>query len=90
MRRLLLVTGLFLATFGLIGQTSPLMKPLPDCAFAHFERNHLIFPGDCTAMERFYQKLDSVVFLGEGNVSIMHIGGSHVQAGVFTQQFRDN
>lgn len=90
MRRLLLVTGLFLATFGLIGQTSPLMKPLPDCAFAHFERNHLIFPGDSTAMERFYQKLDSVVFLGEGNVSIMHIGGSHVQAGVFTQQFRDN
>lgn len=41
-------------------------------------------------MERFYEKLDSVVFLGQGNVSIMHIGGSHVQAGVFTQQFRDD
>ena len=34
--------------------------------------------------------MDSVIFLGEGNVSIMHIGGSHVQAGVLTQQFRDN
>ena len=41
-------------------------------------------------MERFFTKLDSVLFIGEGNVSIMHIGGSHVQAGVFTQQFRDN
>ena len=34
--------------------------------------------------------MDSVVFFGEGNVNIMHIGGSHVQAGTFTQQFRDN
>ena len=41
-------------------------------------------------MERFFEKLDSVVFHGQGNVSIMHIGGSHVQAGMFTQQFRDN
>jgi lysophospholipase L1-like esterase len=59
-------------------------------AFAHFERNRLIYPGDSLAMERFFAKLDSVLFIGEGNISIMHIGGSHVQAGVFTQQFRDN
>lgn len=71
-------------------QNQPLLRPLPDYSFAHFERNHLIFPGDSTAMERFFQKMDSVIFLGNGNVSIMHIGGSHVQAGTFTQQFRDN
>ncbi len=68
----------------------PSLRNIPDYSFAHFERNRLITPGDSTAMERFYQKLDSVIRLGEGNVSIMHIGGSHVQAGVFTQQFRDN
>ncbi len=71
-------------------QNAPLMCPLPDLGFAHLDRNHLVFPGDSTAMERFFQKMDSVVFFGEGNVNIMHIGGSHVQAGVFTQQFRDN
>ena len=74
----------------LVAQDLPLVKPVPDLAFAHLERNQILYPGDSLAMERFFQKMDSVVFLGEGNVSIMHIGGSHVQAGVFTQQFRDN
>jgi lysophospholipase L1-like esterase len=73
-----------------VAQDLPLVKPVPNHAFAHFERNQIQYPGDSLAMERFFQKMDSVVFLGEGNVSIMHIGGSHVQAGVFTQQFRDN
>lgn len=90
MRKLLTTIGLFLAFVTLQAQNAPLLCPLPDLSFAHFNRNHLIFPGDSTAMERFFQKMDSVVFFGEGNVNIMHIGGSHVQAGAFTQQFRDN
>ena len=90
MRRLLIAIGLLLVCQWAAAQNLPLMKPIDDRSFAHFERNHLVFPGDSVAMERFFQKMDSVVFLGKGNVSIMHIGGSHVQAGVFTQQFRDN
>lgn len=90
MKRLgLIFFWLFIATSA-FSQTLPLIKDIPDYPFTHFERNHIIYPGDSLAMERFFQKLDSVVFGGEGNVSIMHIGGSHVQAGVFTQQFRDN
>ena len=69
---------------------APALRPLPDYAFAHFERNQLIIPGDSTAMERFFCKMDSVIQMGQGNLSILHIGGSHVQAGTFTQQFRDN
>ena len=90
MKKLLTTIGLIIAFATLQAQNAPLMCPLPDLSFGHFERNYLIFPGDSTAMERFFQKMDSVVFFGEGNVNIMHIGGSHVQAGVFTQQFRDN
>ena len=90
MKKLLVAIGLLLALCPVFAQTEPLLRPIEDLSFAHFERNRLIFPGDSIAMERFFTKMDSVVFLGEGNVSIMHIGGSHVQAGVFTQQFRDN
>ncbi len=90
MKRLLITIPMLLACLWLTAQNKPLLKPIDDLSFAHFERNHLIFPGDSVTMERFFQKMDSVVFLGEGNVSIMHIGGSHVQAGTFTQQFRDN
>lgn len=81
----MLIVGLLKA------QDQPLLRPVPDYGFARFEHNQILYPsGDSTAMERFFQKMDSVVFLGQGNVGIMHIGGSHVQAGVFTQQFRDN
>ena len=90
MKKLLLAIGLLLGLCSGFAQTGPLLRPIEDLEFAHFERNKLIFPGDSLAMERFFSKMDSVIFLGEGNVSIMHLGGSHVQAGVFTQQFRDN
>ena len=90
MKKLLIAIGMLLVCQWAAAQNLPLMKPIDNRSFAHFERNHLIYPGDSVAMERFFQKMDSVVFLGEGNVNIMHIGGSHVQAGVFTQQFRDN
>ena len=90
MRRLSLVILLFFSVLTASAQTKPLMRPIPNYGFANFERNHIQYPGDSLSMERFFQKMDSVVFMGQGNLNIMHIGGSHVQAGVFTQQFRDN
>ena len=90
MKRILVTLFWALATLTSLGQMQPLTKEVPDYPFAHFERNRLLYPGDSLPMERFFQKLDSVLFLGDGNVNIMHIGGSHVQAGIFTQQFRDN
>lgn len=90
MRRCLVAIGLLLTCGVLWAQTLPLLKSVPDYPFAHFERNGLVYPGDSLPMERFFQKMDSVILFGEGNVSIMHIGGSHVQCGMFTQQFRDN
>ena len=90
MRKWLVFITLLLAYGMLVAQDSTLLKPVPKLPFAHLDRNRIVFPGDSTAMERFFDKMDSVVFLGQGNVNIMHIGGSHVQAGVFTQQFRDD
>ena len=90
MKKLLLVIGLLLAFGPAFAQTGTLLKPVAELDFAHLDRNRLIYPGDSLAMERFFSKLDSVLFLGEGNLNIMHIGGSHVQAGVFTQQFRND
>ena len=90
MKKWLAFITLLFAYGMLVAQDTTLLKPVPKLPFAHLDRNRIVFPGDSTAMERFFSKMDSVVFLGQGNVSIMHIGGSHVQAGVFTQQFRDD
>ena len=90
MKKIVITIVWVLAFVMSFGQAPLLEKTVPALPFAHFERNELIYPGDSLPMQRFFQKMDSVIFWGEGNVNIMHIGGSHVQAGVFTQQFRDD
>ena len=91
MKQLVWIMGLLFVYADLFGQTDIVLRPLPEYSFTHFERNHLIYPsGDSMAMERFFTKMDSVINFGKGNVNILHIGGSHVQAGTFTQQFRDD
>ena len=90
MKKLLIVIGLLLASVPTFAQIQSLLKPVDDLVFANFDRNQLLYPGDSLDMERFFSKMDSALFLGRGNVSIMHIGGSHVQAGTFTQQFRND
>lgn len=49
----------------------------------------LIYPGERSGMEHFYTRLDSMLTDG-CNVNILHIGGSHVQAGDLSGQIRSN
>ena len=72
----------------LSGQT--VRKELPDLEFARFDRNRIEFPGDSSSFETFFRKMDAVLFEGSGNLRIMHIGGSHVQAGTMTRHFRND
>ena len=60
-----------------------------DSSFMLFENNIIQFFNK-NSLPRFYEKLDRLIFEGEGNINIIHIGGSHVQAGVFTQTIRNN
>lgn len=89
MRRLAIITALIILTTSVFAQ-GPVKIETPDYPFIHIDRNQLQYLGDSLAMERFFDKLDTLFFTGQGHVSIMHIGGSHVQAGVFSQQMRDN
>ena len=52
---------------------------------------YIYFPnGEATAYDGFFKKLDRLFFEGEGNITILHIGGSHIQAGTFSHQIRTN
>jgi len=63
---------------------------IPLYSFVDYQKNELQFPGGTENFEKFYQKLDSLTLFGEGKVNIMHIGGSHVQAGTLTNRMREN
>lgn len=50
----------------------------------------LSFPGDTLALKHFYEKVDTLLFEGKGHVNILQIGGSHIQAGVFSNRMRSH
>ena len=73
-----------------VAQSYPLMKELPHYDCINHKANRLVYCGDSAKFEQFFAKLDSLALWGEGNINILHIGGSHIQAGVFPNRMRTN
>lgn len=57
--------------------------------FIHYSENKIIFPGDSTNFKLLFQKLDTIILNGVGKISIVHIGGSHIQADVYSGRMRE-
>lgn len=53
-------------------------------------KNHIEFPAGNVALAPFLHKLDSLVYTGNGNVNILHLGGSHIQADVISNRVRSH
>ena len=58
--------------------------------FANFEADTFAFDLQNSRLLPFFQKFDEVVNTGEGNVNILHLGSSHVQAGTLSHTIRRN
>ncbi len=56
--------------------------------FIRYDLNEMHNFGNDRFSECFYQKLDTLLRTGEGRMNIVHIGGSHIQAGTFSGQMR--
>ncbi|GHV57636.1 hypothetical protein FACS1894182_07020 [Bacteroidia bacterium] len=91
--------------YGIIGLFIVLCLPLPaqrikedihpiDIAgygFIDYRYNTIQVPGkDSTRLNRFFQKIDTLIQEGQGRINILHIGGSHVQADLFSHEIRQN
>lgn len=51
-------------------------------------RNHIVFPAGNASFSPFLHKMDSLVHTGRGTVNVLHLGGSHIQADVFSNRIR--
>ena len=66
-------------------------RGIPSLEFVNKEAEGIIFPsGDTNAYHVLFEKLDRLIFEGQGNINILHMGGSHIQAGTFSHQVRCN
>jgi len=57
--------------------------------FINYDKNKFDFPGDSLEFERFFSKMDTLMLRGTGKISIVHIGGSHIQADVYSGRTRE-
>ena len=67
----------------------PTLK-LPQYKFVNYRANTLHYDTNSTAMNKFFDKWQRMTDSRKGNISIVHIGGSHVQAGTLTNTIRCN
>jgi len=56
--------------------------------FLKTEVNRLDFYGDSTQFNSVFEKLDKILLDGEGQVNVLHMGGSHVQGGSLSHAMR--
>lgn len=68
----------------------PMLKTLPPYQCVELEANKIEYFGDSTKMRQFYAKLDSLALFGDTKINIVQIGGSHVQADMFSNRLRLN
>lgn len=58
--------------------------------FVNYSINQVEFFRDSIDFYGFYRKLDALISTGKGKINIVHFGGSHVQADVWTGRMREN
>lgn len=80
--------GLFL--FLLSAITMAQQVELPQYKFVKYRANTLHYDTSSASMKGFFGKWQRMVATGQGNLNIVHIGGSHVQAGSLTNTIRCN
>ncbi|NQY67403.1 MAG: hypothetical protein HRT72_06730 [Flavobacteriales bacterium] len=69
---------------------SPYVKKVPKHSFINYDTNKILYYGDSTSLDRFYEKLQESLVSKESNVNIMHVGGSHIQADIWSGTTRIN
>lgn len=56
--------------------------------FVRDEINELTIYNEQEKFEPFFSKMEKLIFEGDGKISILHMGGSHVQGGFLTDRLR--
>jgi len=64
---------------------------IPYHSIIDYNNNKIQIPGnDSSLINRFFHKWSGLWALGTGKINVLHIGGSHVQADMFSNQVRRN
>ena len=90
MRYLLLILPFFLL-FSIQLKAQEFKVEVPRYGLVDSEYDRILIPGkDSSVVNKFFHKWSELWALGTGKINVLHIGGSHVQGGMFSNQVRRN
>lgn len=78
---------IFLLAFSTFAQNN---DPNSEYDFINYDANELKFNEENSELTHFFHLFDSITTSKEGRINIVHIGGSHVQAGKMSNTIRCN
>lgn len=81
---------IFCFSANLFAQNSRIPFTKREYLYIQHDSCYLENQGSNQNMDNFFNKLDKLYFQGKGQVSILHFGGSHIQAGVWSYSLRQN
>jgi len=61
---------------------------LPFYNFIHYKKNNIKMPADSAAFQMVFEKLAKIASTGRGELNILHLGDSHIQADYFSGRMR--
>jgi hypothetical protein len=85
LKKILISTILFLSVLDGFNQPNDTLNGYP---FIQYSADTLVYNPNLSNLNHFFVKYDSLQKTGLGKINIMHIGGSHVQAGTFPHTIR--
>ena len=86
--RIIFVLLLLCSYLSVSAQEDAYLYHLNPYNFIRYDLNSMHYPGNREAFDRLDNKLERLMTTGEGRINIVHIGGSHIQAGSFSGQMR--
>ena len=91
MIRKIIFLGITISVLGLIyvySQQDYYPFEIKKYSFIRYDKNRLLFFDDSSAFEKIFDLYDSLIVYGKGKLKIVHIGGSHIQADVYSHKMR--
>ena len=72
----------------LFSLAQPIRQNILKADYIHKEYSNLDFPASQEYANIYFEKMRTLLLYGEGNINVVHIGGSHIQADVYSNQMR--
>ncbi len=86
--KLILILAIISLAQRLVAQNNPhIIKEYP---FVQYDSNSIKFFENNATFNHFYKKFDTLISSGYGKINIMQIGGSHIQADMWSNKVRND